>query len=157
MVNKFYKLLLKTETALLVTLLSTMIIMAVIQIIMRNFFSSGILWADSFVRIAVLWLALLGAMVVSRGGKHIAIDVLSYSVSKNTQAIIKRITDSFTAIVCFIVMAHSFEFVKLEYQDGGLAFATVPNWLCESIIPFAFLVIGLRYLFSALFNIRHTT
>jgi TRAP-type C4-dicarboxylate transport system permease small subunit len=157
MINKFYNLLLKTETALLVTLLSTMIIMAVIQIIMRNFFSSGILWADSFVRIAVLWLALLGAMVVSRGGKHIAIDVLSYSVSKNTQAIIKRITDSFTAIVCFIVMAYSFEFVKLEYQDGGLAFATVPNWLCESIIPFAFLVIGLRYLFSALFNIRHTT
>jgi TRAP-type C4-dicarboxylate transport system permease small subunit len=157
MINKFYKLLLKTETGLLVTLLITMIIMAVIQIIMRNFFSSGIIWADSFVRIAVLWLALLGAMVVSRSGKHIAIDLLSQILSKNTQAIVKRITDGFTAIVCFIVMHYSFEFVKLEYEDGGLAFANVPNWLCESIIPFAFLIIGLRYLCSTLFDLRQST
>jgi TRAP-type C4-dicarboxylate transport system permease small subunit len=156
MIYKIYRFLLKVETGVLVTLLLSMIIMAVVQIFMRNVFTSGILWADSFVRIAVLWMALVGAMVASRSGKHIAIDVFIRTLNKKLQHIVKRITDGFTAIVCLLVMYYSFEFVKYEYEDGGLAFANIPNWLCESIIPFAFMIIGLRYLFSALFNLRHT-
>lgn len=156
MIYKIYKLLLKVETGMLVTLLFTMIGVAVIQIIMRNFFSSGIIWADSFVRISVLWMALIGAMVASRSGKHIAIDLVLQTCNKKTLTIIKRITDTFTALVCFIVMYYSFKFVMVEYEDGGLAFESVPNWLCESIIPFAFLIIGLRYFFSAVFNLRHS-
>ena len=156
MIYKVYKLLLKVETGMLVTLLFTMIGVAVIQIIMRNFFSSGIIWADSFVRISVLWMALIGAMVASRSGKHIAIDLVLQMCNKKTLTVIKRITDMFTALVCFIVMYYSFKFVMVEYEDGGMAFESVPNWLCESIIPFAFLIIGLRYFFSAVFNLRHS-
>lgn len=133
-----------------------MIIMAVIQIVMRNFFSSGIIWADSYVRITVLWITMVGGMVASRKGKHIAIDGFMQTLHKSTQAIIKRITDAFTASVCFVVTYYSFEFVKLEYEDGGLAFENIPLWLCESIIPVAFLIMGLRYLVSALLDLRHT-
>lgn len=157
MINKIYKLLLKAETGLLATLLLAMIIMAVVQIFMRNFFSSGIIWADAFTRISVLWIALVGAMVVSRSGKHIAIDALFRTLSEKIQTWAKRLTDAFTAGVCLIVSYYSFLFVRLEYEEAGLAFANIPNWLCESIIPVAFLIIGLRYLFSALLNLRHTT
>ena len=112
MIYKIYKLLLKVETGVLVTLLLSMIIMAVVQIIMRNVFTSGLLWADAYVRIAVLWMALVGAMVASRSGKHIAIDVLIRTLNKKLQHIIRRITDAFTAIVCLLIMYYSFEFVK---------------------------------------------
>ena len=134
MIYKIYKFLLKVETGVLVTLLFSMIIMAVVQIIMRNVFTSGLLWADAYVRIAVLWMAFVGAMVASRSGKHIAIDVFIRTLNKKLQHIIKRITDAFTAIVCLLIMYYSFELVKFEYEDGGLAFANIPNWLCESII-----------------------
>ncbi len=133
-----------------------MIIMAVVQIVMRNLFSSGIIWADSFVRITVLWLTLVGAMVASRNGKHIAIDGLLQTLNEDLQLWVRRFTDTFAAIVCLVVMYFSFVFVRLEYEDGGLAFENIPVWLCESIIPFAFLVIGLRYLISAIFNIRQS-
>ena len=155
MIYKCYKFLLKTETGILVVLLLSMIVLAVVQIIMRNFFSSGLLWVDSFVRIAVLWMALLGAMVASRKGKHITIEVFSQNLSDRMQHIIRRITDTYTAVICFVVMYYSFVLVKIEYEDAGLAFAFVPNWLCEAIIPFAFLVIGLRYMIAALFDLRH--
>jgi TRAP-type C4-dicarboxylate transport system permease small subunit len=149
MINKIYQLLLKTETGILVALLISMIVMAVVQIIMRNAFSSGLLWADAFVRISVLWLAFLGAMVASRSGRHIVIDVFFQTLNEKTQQIVKRITDIFSTVVCFVATYYSFEFVKFEYEDAGLAFLNIPNWLCESIIPFAFLIIGLRYFFSA--------
>jgi TRAP-type C4-dicarboxylate transport system permease small subunit len=132
-----------------------MIVLAVVQIVMRNFFTAGFLWVDSFVRIAVLWMALIGAMVASRDGKHITIEVLSQVFSEKMHGIIKRITDSFTAAVCFLVMYYSFLFVQIEYEEGGLAFAFVPNWVCESIIPFAFFIIALRYMVSAIFDLRH--
>ncbi len=156
MIFKIYKLLLKTETGILVALLLSMIVISVVQIIMRNFFNSGLLWADSFVRIAVLWLTLIGAMVASREGKHITIEVLLPALSKRMQQLVKRMTDTFTALVCFLVAYYSFVFVKIEYEDAGLAFAFVPNWVAEAIIPFAFFIIGLRYLISALFDLRHS-
>ncbi|MDP6265026.1 MAG: TRAP transporter small permease subunit, partial [Pseudomonadales bacterium] len=64
------------DSALVISLL-TMMTVAVVQIALRNFFDSGMFWADSFVRILVLWVALLGAMVATRENNHIKIDVLS--------------------------------------------------------------------------------
>ena len=40
---------------------------------------------------------------------------------------------------------HSFRFVVMEKADGFTAFANVPAWICEAIIPMAFAVISIRY------------
>jgi TRAP-type C4-dicarboxylate transport system permease small subunit len=151
---KFYKLLHKTETGLLITLLLSMIVIAVVQIVMRNFFDSGLFWAESYVRISVLWVALLGAMIGSRSGKHVAIDFLVLKMSEKYRLMVRRITDLFTAVLCFIIAYHSSVFIHSEYQDGGLAFAKIPNWFCELIIPITFAVIACRYLVAAVFNLR---
>jgi TRAP-type C4-dicarboxylate transport system permease small subunit len=37
-----------------------------------------------------------------------------------------------------------------------VAFAGVPVWLCEAIIPFAFAVIALRFLILAALNLTRT-
>ena len=46
--------------------LVSILVMALIQIVLRNVFDSGLLWAESFLRILVLWIAILGAMVATR-------------------------------------------------------------------------------------------
>jgi hypothetical protein len=33
----------------------------------------------------------------------------------------------------------------MEFSVGGRAFAKVPSWLCESIIPIGFMVMAVRY------------
>ncbi len=152
---KFYRALLKTETALLVVLLVALILIAVVQIFMRNVLDSGFFWAESFIRIAVLWITLVGAMIGSRKGQHIAIDALVRHLSTTAQRLMQRLTDAFTATICFIMTYFSYRFVKMEFEDGGIAFGVVPNWLCEAIIPFALLVIASRYLIAAVFAIRH--
>jgi len=35
-----------------------------------------------------------------------------------------------------------------------MAFARVPTWLCEAIIPFAFTVIALRYFLLSFVNLK---
>ena len=66
------------DTALIFSLL-VMLCMALLQIVMRNFFESGFLWAESFLRVLVLWVAVLGAMVATRERNHINIDPVSYT------------------------------------------------------------------------------
>ncbi len=146
---RFYHFLLATETFLLLALLFGAILLASIQIIMRNFFDSGIFWADTALRILVLWIGMIGAMFASRQKKHIRIDVLSHYLPEKLRLEIWRLTELITAVICAIVAWYSLEFIQFEYEDGMKAFARVPLWLTESIIPFAFSVISLRYLVYA--------
>lgn len=154
--KKFHQFLLKTETSLLVGLLLLMIIIAVIQIVMRNFMGAGLIWAESLLRITVLWMALLGAMVASRNGEHIAIDVLVDKLPSKTRSFVLRLSRFSTAAICFVIAWYSFNFVLDEYQYGGIAFGFVPHWVCESIIPFSLCIIALRYFAAAFFiNGKH--
>ncbi len=134
------------EDLILTGLLLGMIGMAVSQIFLRNIFDSGILWGDELVRILVLWIGLVGAMIASRSNNHITIDIISRYLPEKIKRISILITSAFTAIVCAIMTGFSLKFVILEKQDGLTAFADVPAWICESIIPIAFAVITARYL-----------
>ena len=131
---------------MLVIILLGTIIFAVTQILLRNFFHSGIPWGDSLVRILVLWLGLIGAMIASRNHRHIKIDLISRHLTVVNQLRLRRFTDSVTAIVCFIVAWYAFGFVRIEYQDGMRAFENVPVWITEAIIPVGFFIMALRFL-----------
>lgn len=148
-----YNLLLATETFLLLLFLFTAILLASTQIILRNFFDSGIYWADSALRIMVLWIGMVGAMYASRHRKHIRIDILSRYLPEKIKTPVWRLTEFISAVVCAIAAYYSFNFVLFEYKDGLLAFANIPVWLCESIIPLAFLTMSLRYFYFALLGV----
>ncbi|MEJ2132885.1 MAG: hypothetical protein P8Y95_14985, partial [Gammaproteobacteria bacterium] len=56
-----------------------------------------------------------------------------------------RIAAVATSGLCLVMAYASFRFVQFEYEDGLVAFAGVPAWACEVIIPLAMAVMGLRY------------
>jgi len=136
----------KMEDSILVGLLLVMIGLAVAQIGLRNFFSSGIVWGDSLVRVLVLWTGLLGAMAASRADNHIRIDVIFRYLPPGAKQAATLVIQAFTAMICLVMAWHSARFVHMEMADGMTAFAGVPAWVCELIIPLAFLVMGIRYL-----------
>lgn len=134
------------EDGLLVVLLSSMILVAAYQVIARNFFDTGILWGDGLVRVLVLWVTFVGATIASRNDEHIRIDLLTRFVGDRYQKVLERFRSLFTALVAGLFAWYSLEFVILEYQDGIVAFAGVPAWICEVVMPVGALLIGFRYL-----------
>ncbi len=144
----------KVEDTLLVLLLFVMIVLSVLQIVLRNLFGSGIFWGDALVRLLVLWIGLAGAMVASRRGDHICIDLVSRYLPPRLRFITGVVVGLFTALVCAVVTWHSMTLLRFEFEDGTRAFAMVPVWVCELIIPVAFAVIGVRYLLYALLNLK---
>ena len=136
----------KLEDGILIGLLLLMIFMAVLQIFLRNLFDTGIGWGDPLIRVLVLWIGLIGAMVASRNNHHISIDVISKFLPDQSKKVINLMTAIFTSLVCAVMAYYSFIFVMMERDDGLLAFANIPAWVCESIIPVSFAIISLRYI-----------
>ena len=153
-VERVQMILYRVEDSILVGLLLLMITMAVLQIFLRNLFHTGIVWSDILVRILVLWVGLAGAMVASRQGNHINIDIMDRFLPERAKVVVNFVVEVFTASICAIVAYYSLQFVQMEFADGGMAFAKVPAWLCEAIIPFAFLVIAIRYVLLSIINLK---
>lgn len=138
------------ENSLLALSLLVMIALASTQIIMRNVWNSGLAWGDISLSILVLWVGMLGAMVATREQNHISIDVLSRFLPQHFKRVNQIILDLFTATVCGLLSYHSLRFVMMEYEEGTIAFESIPAWVCEAIIPFGFGLIALRCSFTTL-------
>jgi TRAP-type C4-dicarboxylate transport system permease small subunit len=137
------------EDSLLILLLGSMIILGSGQIVLRNFFDFGFIWIDPLLRLLVLWTGLIGATVASRDNRHIRIDLLSRYLSKNAHLLIQFLVGAFTTFICSVIAWHGASWVLLDYQDNLLGFQDLPAWVMESIIPLAFGLIALRYLFHS--------
>lgn len=133
------------ENLLLVLLFAGMLVIAGGQIVLRNFFDSGLAWADPFLRVTVLWLALLGALAATRSNKHINIDVLGRLAPQAWQAPIRALTMFFAMVVCGVIAYVSGEFLVLEIDTPTEAFAGIPAWVFEVVIPVSFGLMALRF------------
>ena len=136
----------RAEDALLVTLLCAMILLASTQILLRNLFDFGFVWIDPILRVLVLWLGLLGAMVATRNNRHISIDMLSRFVEGRALFLMQSVVEQVSAWTCLVIAAYGLDWVRFDFLDGLVAFAGIPSWALEAIIPLSFGVIGLRFL-----------
>jgi len=131
-----------------------MVVLAPLQILLRNLFDQGIGWADPLIRVLVLWVGLMGAVAAARGDRHISIDAVSRMVSPRTRVGVGLITSSFTVVVCALVAWHSGRFVWDEKTYGSVAFSGIPAWMLEVVIPVAFALIAIRYLLRLRLGLR---
>jgi TRAP-type C4-dicarboxylate transport system permease small subunit len=138
------------EDGLLVVLLSGLILFSSAQIVLRNFFSVGITWGDGLTRLAVLWLALLGALAASREGRHITMGAVVRWLPKRWQLGAAVTADAFAVAVSGLLAWSSFEFVRDSRAYGDVLLDGVPAWWLQSIMPVAFALIAVRYLIRGL-------
>lgn len=136
----------RMEDWLLVSMLAAMVVLAVTQIVYRNFFDGGIVWIDPLLRVLVLWVALSGAVVATRSDNHIRIDFFTRYLSRFAVPCLQRAVYAFSAFICGLIAWHASRFVFMDYTFGSVAFAGIPTWVTELIIPLAFLLMTVRYL-----------
>ncbi|MDG2333012.1 MAG: TRAP transporter small permease [Myxococcota bacterium] len=144
----------RLEDVFLALLLGAMVVLAPLQIFLRNFFDAGIVWIDPLLRVLVLWVGLMGAVAASRSDRHIRIDAASKLLSPRAAAVLGILTGSFTAAVAGIVSWNSGRFVADEREFGSTAFSDIPAWMFEIVIPVAFGLIALRYGLRALGQVK---
>ncbi len=152
-INSLNNILSKIESLLLIIILFTMIFLAFLQVVLRNFISSSISGADVFLRHLVLWVGFIGASLATKENRHINIDALSRLLSQTSKRIAAVVINLFSATVCFFLMRAAITFIKSEKEAGSVLLANIPTWIFQIIIAIGFGLMTLRFLLHALENL----
>jgi len=145
------------EQTLLATFLGFMILIAFLQIILRNFFSTGLDWGDQLLRNLVLWVGFVGATLATKEGRHINIDIVSRYLPSLGKHIVTLITHFFSFFVCCALTYAALKFIKNEVEMGNRTFLNIPAWIPEMILPMTFGLMTFRFglrSFKTLFGMK---
>jgi C4-dicarboxylate transporter DctQ subunit len=138
------------ENMALVILLFGMILLAVGQILLREVFSTGYVWADELLKLMVLWLAMVGSIAACRDNRHIRIDVLSHLLPDSIVKVTQMLVDIFAAAVCGVLAWQAYRYLQVEIEFEDTVLIDTPSWLAHMIMPIAFAVISYRFAVNVL-------
>ncbi|HWP81686.1 MAG TPA: TRAP transporter small permease [Bacteroidota bacterium] len=136
----------KFESALLVFFLTVMILLAFLQVVLRNAFSEGILWADILLRHLVLWIGFLGAAIATSHDRHINIDALTRFLTGRVRSSAKVLTYLFAAAICILLFDASLAYIRLEVDLDSTVYEEIPSWYAAAIIPGGYALLAIHFL-----------
>ncbi|HCA78180.1 MAG TPA: TRAP transporter small permease [Bacteroidetes bacterium] len=148
------KALTRAEEIVLITLLTVMVVMSFLQVVLRNVFSSGILWADILLRHILLWLGFLGAAIATSENRHINIDSVRRFLSPRIRLATEVMTNLFAAAICILLASAAWEFVQGEIADRRTVLEGIPSWYFQSIIPVGFGLLAIHFIIRAILRSR---
>lgn len=161
LITKLDKILAKIEEILLALLLVSMVVVAALQVLLRNLWDTSIDWADISVQNATVLLGLLGAAVATSEGRHLNIDILSRALKGRAKTVLRVIINIFGVYICFLLTAGGWETFRVNYgpwlenvPEGWSAAhnlkqqfleGNIPQWLSQLFLPLGFGLIGLHF------------
>lgn len=132
----------------MVGLFLTMLLVAALQVIAREF-GLGFYWGDDLVRMAVLWVTMVGAVVAIGDSKHIRIDLIDRLFSDLAKRVAWVVSCLATAVVCVVFGYYSLDMVGWDYVDGTPGVGQAPAWIFETVIPGSAFLMAVRFTLQA--------
>jgi len=140
----------KIEFILLVIFLSTMVVLAFTQVVLRNLFGTGLLWADTVVRHLVIWGGFTAAAIATSEDRHISIDALTKFIPVRGRHAAQIFTNLFASVVCYFLMNAAWKFLLDEKAAGGELVLSIPTWIALLIIPVGYGLMAIHFLVKLL-------
>lgn len=140
----------KFEGIVLSLALLFMIGLGFLQVILRNFWDTGIEWGDPVVRAMVIWVGFLGASIATHQKSHIQLDLISKFLPEKAKKFAGIIAHLGSAAVCLLLADAAYKFMVMEREAQTLLIDGVPNWIVIVIIPVSFLVMTARFFIHGL-------
>ncbi len=171
-----YRIIRRVENGTLATLLMLMAVLPAVEFVLRRFFHTGIPAATSYIQHLTLWVAMIGAMVTTREGKHLALAAGTAWLPTRVRPFFHFFTWFVSAAICTALIGASIELVVAEspglspaakawvpgviarwlepvglFESRGASSVAgwLPLWVLESVMPVAFAVMTLRFILSA--------
>ena len=148
LLRQFKHYLITLEKILAASSLLLLLVFTLIQVIARNFFETGFPSLEVISRHLVLYVAFLGAALITEDQNHIKIDFLSHFLSEKQKIILLRPLSILAAIICSAFASHASRFWLDEWQYAGES----DRWiaLLAAILPIGFALIALHFVLLAI-------
>ena len=146
--RKLFRIAGRLEVGAVALLLGTLVVLGSVQILLRNAFHSGLLWADPLMRHIVLWLGAMGAALASAHMRHITVDALSRLLPASWKPARRLVVYGTTAVIAYVLAVAAVRLVVDERSFGGVAFFGIQTWVMQLILPACFALIAYRSLLA---------
>ena len=137
--------LVRVETVLLVVFLGVMVVLSFTQVVLRNLFETGLLWADPLVRHLVLWAGFMGAAMATSTDRHISIEAFNKFLPERGRQLVHVVTSLFSAVACGFLADAAWRFIRDEYTSGGEMVLGIPSWVALLILPAGYLLLMIHF------------
>lgn len=125
-------------------------------------FPAGLRWATSFSLVLTLWVGFLGASMATRDNVHLKVEAANKALPERLRRVTGLLAGVVTAGVCVLLAYLGGRFIAVKYDEwdasgglGGLHESTpIPYFLSFSIVPFAWLVMGARFIGIGILALR---
>ena len=136
----------KVESFLLTSILIAMIGLAFGQVVLRNFFHTGITWGDPLVRYLVLWVGFIGASVATKENGHLAMDLVSRFLPEKLRKPTAMFVDAASSFVCALLALAAYKSVLVvKEESASFLVPGVPTYWATLIVPIGFALMSLRF------------
>ena len=136
------------EITVIALLLGSLIFFGCLQIVLRNFFHRGLLWADPLMRHTVLWIGSLAAVLATSKMRHINIDVFTRFLPPRVRVVRDKIIYLATALATSVLGFAALKLVIDEREFGEKAFLNIGTWVLQAVLPLSFFLISYRSFFN---------
>ncbi len=155
------KTLARLEGWLIITFLWLIVLLTFIQVFFRGLYTQGhfqwantlighLDWSEPLVRLLILWLAFIGASLLTRENKHIKIDLFSGLLPQKFHSVRELALSIVCILISAIMLKVCIGYVKLEMEFGGKMFGYLPNWIGQLILPLGFAFILFRFIIKVI-------
>ncbi len=148
LLKRFRSWLLQLETWLAAGSLFLLLVLALVQIVARNLFDTGIAEADNLTRYLVLYVTFFGAAVAVQRDRHIKIDVLCAFLSPSVLKKLYRPMQLFAGLVCAFLATAAIYY----WRDAWLYAPDHERWLVLTslVIPIGFILLSAQFLLATI-------
>ncbi len=119
-------------------------ILPIAEIVLRATFSVGIPASGPLVQHLTLWVAFVGAMLAAREDKLLALATASFVPEGRWRRATRAFAAAVGAAASMLLFRGSLDLVLVEREAGTTLGAGIPTWIAETVLPVAFVVVGLR-------------
>ncbi|MFQ5769424.1 MAG: TRAP transporter large permease subunit, partial [bacterium] len=149
---KIRELVVPTASILMALVLFTMVMIPLLEATGRRIAGIGIPGAAGWVQHLTLWLGLLGAILATFQGRHLAIATSAVFKIKRFEVPFKFLSGAGTIAILFCLAWASFVLVKSQMNSPETLADWLPLWVAQLAMPVAFLCMA----FGRLLKCTHT-
>jgi len=132
----------RVERVAIVVLCSLLVLIVAVQVMLRYFFSTGLMWGEEAIRLSFVWLVCLGIARAFRHGTHVSVELVVRRLPQRLRAFASLVN----SLLCLTVMC-------VVIYSGLLM--TTRNWdLMHITLPIPLGVLYLGFPVAGVLSIR---
>ncbi|MBK9091140.1 MAG: TRAP transporter large permease subunit [Holophagales bacterium] len=139
----------RSEQGLLVAALAVATVLPLVDALGRPLGGFHVPGAGSILQLVTLWTAFVGGLLATREGTHLTLSTAELLGSGRARRLARLFALSVAAAVCAVLAWASVGLVRADREQGKILSFGLPEWVAETIMPAALLLMAVRFAWSA--------